>query len=198
MLDISLQEIITAHTDALAAHAEEFLPLIRLLLLLGKGPVSREEIEAFVQSAHLVVDIDGTIHLAPGPHQIQLDGEEPFTMAGCALDTLVFLLLIGRTARVISTCPVTGTRVSLTVTPQGILDLNPQAVVSLRLPDETTSACNTRETICAYGHFFVDRESASAWPGLHPEAVLLSVEDAAHLAREIANASRRHAEKAAV
>ncbi len=158
--------------------------------------LSREEVEAFVQSAHLVVDMDGTIHLAPGPHQIQLDGEEPFTMAGCALDTLVFPLLIGRTARVISTCPVTGTQVSLTVTPQGILDLNPQAaVVSLRLPDETTSACNTRETICAYGHFFVDPQHASAWPGLHPEAVLLSVEDAAHLAREIANAARRYAEK---
>ena len=51
------------------------------------------------------------------------------------------------------------------------------------------------ETICAYGHFFVDREHASAWPDLHPEAVLLSVEDAVHLAHEIANAARRYAEK---
>ena len=76
MVDIPLQDIITAHTDALAAHAEEFLPMIRLLLLLGKGSVSREqlatamrlsreEVEAFVQSAHLVVDMDGTLHLAP-------------------------------------------------------------------------------------------------------------------------------------
>lgn len=210
MVDIPLQDIITAHTDALAAHAEEFLPMIRLLLLLGKGSVSREqlatamrlsreEVEAFVQSAHLVVDMDGTLHLAPGPHQIQLDGDEPFTMAGCALDTLLFSMLTGRSARVVSTCPATGTQVSLTVTPQGILDLNPHAaVVSLRLPGETTNACNTRETICAYGHFFVDRESASTWPGLHPEAVLLSAEDAAHLAREIANASRRYAEKTEV
>ena len=128
MLDISLQEIITAHTDALAAHAEEFLPLIRLLLLLDKGPVSRErlatamrlsreEVEVFLQSSHLVVDPSGNMHLSPGPHQIQLDGEEPFTMAGCALDTLLFPLLIGRTARVVSPCPATGTQIRLTVTP---------------------------------------------------------------------------------
>ncbi len=209
MLDISLQEIITAHTDALAAHAEEFLPLIRLLFLLGKGPVSpeqlatamhstRSEVEAFLQSSNLVVAPSGTIHLPPGLHQIHLDGET-FTMAGCALDTLLFPLLIGRSARVVSTCPATGKEIRLTVTPERIEDLDPRgAVVSLRLPGETTSAWNARETICAYGHFFVDREHASIWSALHPEAVLLSVEEAAHLAREIANDARRYAEKTEV
>jgi len=209
MLDIPLQDIITAHTDSLAAHAEEYLPLIRLLLLQGAGPVSperlatamhstRAEIEAFLQLSDFVVDPSGHIHLSPGPHSIYLDGRT-FALAGCALDTLVFPLLIGRPARVVSPCPATGRPIRLTVTEQGIEDLDPQgAVVSLRLPGETTSACDVRTTICAYGHFFVDRERASAWPDLHPEAVLLSVEDAAHLAREIANASRRYVEKAAV
>ncbi len=158
--------------------------------------LSHAEVEAFLQSSDLVVDPSGHIHLSPGPHQIYLDGRT-FALAGCALDTLVFPLLIGRPARVISSCPATGRSIRLTVTEQGILDLSSQAaVVSLRLPDETTNACNTQETICAYGHFFVDREHASSWPDLHPEAVLLSVEDAAHLAREIASASHRYAEKA--
>ena len=40
----TLHEIITAHTDALAAHSEEFLPTIRLLLLMGAGPVSPERL----------------------------------------------------------------------------------------------------------------------------------------------------------
>ncbi len=112
MLDIPLQEIITAHTDSLAAHAEEYLPLIRLLLLLGEGPVSperlatamhstRAEIEAFLQLSDFVVDPSGHIHLSPGPHSIYLDGRT-FALAGCALDTLVFPLLIGRPARVVS------------------------------------------------------------------------------------------------
>ncbi len=82
------------------------------------------------------------------------------------------------------------------MTPQGVEDLDPQgAVLSLRLPGPATHARNAGETICAYGHFFVDQEHASAWPDLHPEAVLLSVEDAVSLAREIANAARRYAEK---
>ncbi len=80
-----------------------------------------------------------------------------------------------------------------------IEDLDPQgAVLSLRLPSRETSAFNAQETICSYGHFFVDQEHASTWPGLHPEAVLLFIEDAVHLASALANAARRYAEKTRV
>jgi len=193
MVDIPLQDIITAHTDALAAHAEGFLPMIRFLLLQGSGPVSperlatamhwtRSEVEAFLHSSGLVIEASGNIQTVAG--------------SGCALDTLLFSMLTGRSTRVVSTCPATGKEIRLTVTPQGIEDLDPKAaVLSLRLPSLETSASNAGETICSYGHFFVDREHASTWPGLHPEAVLLSVEDAGPLAREIANAARRYAEK---
>src|SRR5258708_3998069 len=193
MVDIPLQDIITAHTDALAAHAEGFLPMIRFLLLQGSGPVSperlatamhwtRSEVEAFLHSSGLVIEASGNIQTVAG--------------SGCALDTLLFSMLTGRSTRVVSTCPATGKEIRLTVTPQGIEDLDPKAaVLSLRLPSLETSASNAGETICSYGLFFVDREYASTWPGLHPEAVLLSVEDAVPLAREIANAARRYAEK---
>jgi hypothetical protein len=99
---------------------------------------------------------------------------------------------------VLSTCPATGRQIRLTITAEArIEDLDPQAaVLSLRLPSETTNVCNVRETVCHYGHFFVDREHASTWPGLHPEAVLLSVEEGAQLAREIASAARTYMEKA--
>jgi len=207
MRDLLLQDIITAHTDTTTSNQlEEFLPLFRFLLLRGSGPVSPErlatamrlscsEVEALLPSSGLVVAPSGHLHLSPGPHQIHLNGE---TLSGwCALDTLLFPLLMGHAARVVSTCPATGRPIRLTVTSQGTQDLDPQAaVVSLLLPGETTNAGNVQETICTYGNFFVDREHASSWPDLHPDAVLLSVEDAAHLAREIANASRRYAEKA--
>ncbi len=94
MRDIPLQDIITVHTDALAAHAEEFFPTIHLLLLQGSGPVSPERL------------------------------------------------------------------------------------------------ANAMHWTCS--------EVEATWPGLHPDAVLLSVEDAAHLAREIANAARWHVEKAGI
>jgi alkylmercury lyase len=210
MLDIPLQEIITAYTDAVAANQEGFLLLIRLLQLLASGnPVSpeqlatathhtRSEIEAFLQSTDLVVDHDGSLELAPDPHVVHLEKK---TLTGaCALDTLVYPVLLGRSARVVSTCPATGKEIRLTVTAQGrTQDLDPQAaVVSLRLPGPETNIYNVCETICHYGHFFADREHASIWPDLHPEAVLLSVEDAAHLAHEIAHVSRKYAEKAQI
>jgi len=187
MKDLSLQDIIVAHTRTLANHLEEFLPLIRLLLLLGEGPVSPEQVattvhwtpqqvEEILQTWGLVVDAEGTLQTVAG--------------AGCALDALLVPLLSGRSSQVSATCPATGRLIRLIVTKDGIQDLEPtSAVLSLRLPGETTNAENVQATICAYGHFFVDREYASAWPGLHPEAVLLSVEEAAHLARAIAEAA---------
>jgi alkylmercury lyase len=207
MRDLPLQDIITAHTTITATgQLEEFLPLVQFLRLRGSGPVSPErlatvmhfspaEMETRLQSSGLMVGHDGFLHLPPGPHQIRLDEE---TLSGwCALDTLLYPPLMGRAARVASTCPATGRPIRLTVTAQGMVaDLDPaRTVVSLRLPDETTTASNAEETICAYGHFFVDREHAAAWPDLHPEAVLLSAADAAHLAREIAQIARKYAEQ---
>ena len=198
MLDIPFQEVITAHTDALAASspASGFLPMIRFLLLQSSGPVSPDrlatamhwtpsEVEAFLHASGLVLDDRGNIQTVAG--------------SGCALDTLLFSMLTGHSTRVVRTCPATGKEIRLTVTPRGIEDLDPPGVVlSLRLPGPATNARNAEETICAYGHFFVDREHASAWPGLHPEAVLLPVEDAVHLASALANAARRYAEKTQV
>jgi hypothetical protein len=207
MRDIPLQDIITAHTTITATdQLEEFLPLVQFLHLRGSGPVtplrlapamhlSPAEMETLLQSSGLAVGLDGSLHLPRGPHQIRLDEE---TLSGwCALDTLLYPPLMRRAARVASTCPATGRPIRLTVTAQGtVADLDPAStVVSLRLPDETTTAANAEETICAYGHFFVDREHAAAWPDLHPEAVLLSAADAAHLAREIAQVALRYAEQ---
>ena len=44
MCDVPLHEVVIAHTDALAAHAEEFLPMIRVLVLMGEGPVTSERL----------------------------------------------------------------------------------------------------------------------------------------------------------
>src|SRR6266702_3570103 len=165
MSQLTLQEIVTAHTDALAAHSEGFLPTIRLLLLQGAGPVSPsrlatamqwtpQQVEAFVHDNDLAIDDRCHIQIVPG--------------SGCALDTLLLAMLTGQQAHIVRTCPATGRQIRLTVTPEGIR---------------------------AYGHYFVSREAATTWPGLHPEAVLLSVEDAARLAEALANAARTYAEK---
>jgi Alkylmercury lyase len=194
MRELSLHDIIAAHTVALAAHADEFLPMIRYLLLLGEGPVTPERLasalrwtrpqaEAFLQASGLAVDDEGDLQLVAN--------------AGCALDRLLAPMLTGCSVRVMSTCPASGRPVSLTATPRGVDDLDPPgAVASLRLPGPETRAETVQGAICAYGHFFMDRDRAASWPRLHPEALLLSVSDAAHLARAIANVAREYAERA--
>jgi alkylmercury lyase len=194
--ELPLQDIIAAHTDALAAHADEFLPMIRYLLLLGEGPVTPERLasalrwtlpqaEAFLQAASLTVDDEGNLQMVAD--------------AGCALDRLLAPMLTDRSARVVSTCPASGRLIRLTATPQGVNELDPPAaVVSLRRPGPEVSAETVQSAICAYGHFFVDRARAASWPHLHPEALLLSVADATHLARAIADAARKYAETARV
>jgi hypothetical protein len=193
MESLSLQDIIAAHTKMLVDHLEEFLPLIHLLLLLGEGPVSPEQVaarmhgttqqvEEILQTWSLVVDADGAMQMVAG--------------AGCALDRLLFPLLTGKSPHVVATCKASAEKIRLTVSKDGIQDLEPtSAVLFLRLPGETTNAEHVPATICPYGHFFVDREHAAAWPGLHPEAVLLSLEDATDLARAIAEATRSSAEQ---
>jgi alkylmercury lyase len=200
------QTAIKTHEDFVAAHPEQFRLFLSLLRLLAKGkPVSPEEltstlhrspqeIQAVLQTWDVQVDHDGNIQasglsLMPTPHQFYL-GEQAL-YAWCALDTLAFPILLDCTARVISTCPVTGKEIRLTVTPEAIQDFSPEgAVVSIRLPGEETSLCHVQEDLCNDGRFFVSHEVASTWPSLHPNAVLLPVEEATEVGRVLASAIR--------
>ncbi len=202
----TLQKAIKAHEDFVAAHPEQFrlwLPLWRLLA--GGKPVSLEqlassshrplkEIQAELQSLDVRLDQEGNIlasglSFQPTRHQFHLGEQALYTW--CALDTLAFPVLLGHAARVISSCPVTGRQIRLTVTPETIVDLEPaSAVVSVHLPGEETNICSVQEDICNDGHFFVSYDVASTWPSLHPKAVLLSVEEAAELGRALASAIR--------
>jgi alkylmercury lyase len=201
-----LQKAIKAHEDFAAVHPEDFRLSLPLWGLIAKGkPVSLEElassshrplteIEAFLHSSDVRVDQEGHIiglglSFQPTRHQFHLGEQTLYTW--CALDTLAFPALLGRTAHVISSCPVTGQEIRLSVTPEAITDLSPAgAVVSVRLPGEDTDICHVQEDICNDGYFFVSREVASAWPSLHPKAVLLDVSEAAQLGWALASAIR--------
>lgn len=109
MQDVPLPDIIDAHIDAPEQmQGESFLALLQFLLLRGSGPVDPKrlstamrrtlpEMEPLLHSSGLAVGPDGYIHLSPEPHQIHLDGE---TFSGwCALDKLLFPLLVGQAVR---------------------------------------------------------------------------------------------------
>jgi len=154
-----------------------------------KGVASRLQISPESLAAHLAhtpdteFDNEGKIigwgiTLVPTQHQFWVKGHALFTW--CAFDTVLFPALLQTEAQVRSTCQTTGQPITFRATPEGITDLAPAtSVVSLTLPSARCEC--VRETFCAQSHFFQAKDAAQPWIVLHPEAVLLSIEEAAAL-----------------
>jgi alkylmercury lyase len=116
------------------------------------------------------------------PHRLELKGRTLF--AWCALDALLFPVLLGRPASIESPCRGTGDPVHIEVTPAGIEMVEPpSAVVSIVVARDLA---NLRRAGCNNTHFFSSPEAASRWSQKHPEATIVPVEDAFGLGRLIA------------
>jgi alkylmercury lyase len=119
----------------------------------------------------------------PTQHQFRLKERPLFTW--CAFDTVLFPPLLQVEAHVQSVCEASGQPITFVATPEGIADLLPATtVLSLILPIERCDC--VRGTFCQQSLFFQTEEAASPWVALHPEAVLLSVEEAAALGQIVA------------
>jgi len=127
--------------------------------------------------------IGSGLTLRPTPHRFEIDGRQLYTW--CALDTLVFPTILGRTAHVVSPTPGSGELVRLTVDPTaGVTALDPQtAVVSIVTPDAPASI---RAAFCNHVHFFATREAAEPWLGDNPAATVVPVAEAYALGRPLA------------
>jgi alkylmercury lyase len=154
---------------------------------------SVEEIRAALHEiAELEYDEQGNIvgkglTLLPTAHQLYLNHHPMFTW--CAWDALYFPVLLSLSAQVISQCPVTAETIRFTVTAEQIADLDPKgAVISLVISDATASSSNVRETFCCYSHFFSSSAAPASWQKKHPDALLLSVEEAYQVATFVVQA----------
>src|SRR5215211_4577089 len=127
-----------------------------------------------------VVGLGFTLQLTP--HRLELGGHTLF--AWCALDALLFPVLLGRPASIESPCRGAGEPVHIKVRPAGIEAVEPpSAVVSIVAARDLASV---RSGGCNNTHFFSSPEAASRWLERHPEATILPVEDAFRLGRLIA------------
>ncbi len=197
-----LQELAARITAPMRTTAgEAILEIVppTLDLLAGRKPASPEEIAAAagkspeeVRAALVrfpstewdeqgrVVGLGLTLRLTP--HRLELEGRTLF--AWCALDVLLFSVLLGRPASIESPCRGTGEPVHIEVTPAGIEAVEPpSAVVSIVAARDLA---NFRRVSCNNTHFFSSPEAASRWLERHPEATILPVEDAFRLGRLIA------------
>jgi alkylmercury lyase len=124
------------------------------------------------------------VTLVPTSHRFVLDSTVLYTW--CAFDTLLFPPRLQREASVQSSCPTTYQSITFVATASGkIRDLAPaSSVMSLIIPSSRQEC--TRDRFCQQSLFFQSEEAALPWMASHPEAVLLSVEEAARLGHMVA------------
>jgi alkylmercury lyase len=110
----------------------------------------------------------------PTGHQLLLSGRQLYTW--CAMDTLLFPLILGERATAESRCPATGRAIRIDVAPEAVLSVDPnQAVVS---QIDAREINDLRGEVCDHGHFFASPEAARGWATEHPRGCVLPVRDA--------------------
>jgi alkylmercury lyase len=197
----SLELLARQLADGLRGDHDAFCRELVRLLACGH-PVTREQLAAVLQMtteqvaevlaslSDLEVDPSGNVvgwglTFIPTPHRFHVNGHTFYTW--CALDALTYPALLGLSARVESSCPVSGTPVTLSVTSTGVHDLSPpSSVVSLVIPKQSSSRDGDRGSFCNRSLFFRSRRDALMWQASSPKAQLLSVDDAYQVGRLIA------------
>jgi len=125
----------------------------------------------------------------PTPHRFLVNSKQLYTW--CALDAL---FLLGRTAEVASTCPVSGQIIQLSINPGGVAKHSHSGMVlSITIPGlscETGCCCHANKTgprsdACSQMHFFSSRGAAQEWLRNRPGIAILTVDEAWRLAKAI-------------
>ena len=115
-------------------------------------------------------------------HRFEVDGVRLHTW--CAWDAIFLPELLARTARVESVCEQSGQPVRLTVSPSGVESAEPAApFISFLLPDPSRFGSNIINRFCHYVNFFRSRADGEEWIAKTPGTFLLTLNEAAELAR---------------
>ncbi len=115
------------------------------------------------------------------PHRFKVDGRQLY--AWCAWDSLFIPELLGKTADVESTCPISGETISLTVGPTRVENFSPDGAVISFLSPATSFDMNVIAGFCHYVLFFNSEESGNKWLANHKDTVLLTLDEAREIGR---------------
>lgn len=76
--------------------------------------------------------------------------------------------MLGRPAKVESSCPATGQRIRLDVAPDAVTTMNPvtAVVTQVCVCEEVT---DIRAAVCDHGHFYASASAAAEWLRRHPD-----------------------------
>ncbi|EAZ97512.1 organomercurial lyase MerB [Marinobacter sp. ELB17] len=148
----------------------------QVVLVLGKLPGGTIEYDCEGR----LIGYGITLHETP--HAFVVNDQPLYTW--CALDALMFPTVIGECAQVQSRCPHTNKPVTLTVTPQEVISLQPEdAVISLV---SVAAEGNIRSAFCCDVLFFASRQAGEAWYRDKPHTDIVNVQEGFELGQRIA------------
>lgn len=128
-------------------------------------------------------------------HRVTIDGARLGTW--CAMDTMIFAVVLGRTLLVESTAPGTDQTVRLTATPHGPDHIDPAgAVITWPRRSKTEvdlgSVSGILATLCNHSLFFADRAQAEQWASGRDDIAILPIQDGFAIARAVADSFLRY------
>jgi alkylmercury lyase len=125
--------------------------------------------------------VGNVLTLNPTQHHFHVNGKELYTW--CSLDALHLPGLLGKTAEVASTDPVSGEQIQLTVPPDAPPNYHPlETVLTIMLAPGDRNG--PQSPLCSQMLFFASRENAEIWTRDHPQATIMTVEEVYQLVRE--------------
>jgi len=118
--------------------------------------------------------LGNVLTLIPTQHHFRVNGSELYTW--CSLDAMHLPGLLGRTADVESTDPVSGEKIHLTIPPDGTPTYHPSGtVLSIVLTGGDRNG--PQSPLCSQMLFFASRGNAQIWIQDHPQATIMTVEE---------------------
>jgi alkylmercury lyase len=125
--------------------------------------------------------LGNVLTLNPTRHHFKVNDNELYTW--CSLDAMHLPGLLGQTAEVESTDPISGEKIRLTIPPDALPTYYPSGtVLSIVLSGGDRSG--PQSLLCRQMHFFASRETAESWVKDHPEAAIMTVEEVYQLVHE--------------
>lgn len=133
-------------------------------------------------------------------HEITIDA---FTMwAWCAMDTLIFAVVLNKPVTVASTAPGSGQLVRLDASPSGIIGVDPPGAVithPVRTRDQVDLSSMTTiwGTFCHHSFFFPSRTHAEEWAAGREDIEILALDEGFDVAVAEAAALMRYEQQVA-
>ena len=128
-------------------------------------------------------DITGYRGLGQEKNRHQLLAGETRLYAWCAFDCLFLPELLQCKLEVTSSCPETGQEIKLTLSPDAIVETQPNNIfVSFVTPDMNAYKDDLQGNFCCHVNFFSSEEAGKAWTIRNDGTVLLPLEEAFALA----------------